>query len=177
MHNNDYENVIKNYLRRFLEWERHLDHLKQRIDELEAMLQLEAAPKTTKYEYTGGGSGGWDKPSTEEAETFRKEKMQYELQWKKGEYRKLQRMMRTLQEDMDALPDAEREIIQFRFVQGESWESVAQRVNRSNSCCRSIGRKAIDAMTRMYFGDDSCPRQGSVFLPCGQVDKNVDKLE
>ena len=58
MHNNDYENAIKIYLRRYLEWKRHLDHLQQRIEELDAMIRMEAAPKTTRYEYTGGGSGG-----------------------------------------------------------------------------------------------------------------------
>lgn len=174
MHNNDYENAIKIYLRRYLEWKRHLDHLQQRIEELDAMIRLEAVPKTTRYEYTGGGSGGWEKPSTEEAECMRKEKMREDIKGKRAEHEKLEKRLQALEEDMDALPDAEREILQFRFVQGESWDSVAARVNRSNSCCRSIGRKAIESMTRMYFGDDSVPKQGSVFLPCGQVDKNVD---
>lgn len=63
MYNNDYENLIKGYLRQHQDWKTYTENLLKRMVDLRARLRLQAAPKTTHFGYEGGGSGGWVNPA------------------------------------------------------------------------------------------------------------------
>ncbi len=174
MYNNDYERTIKWYLRSLMEWKGYVENLRKRMVYLRARLKLNAAPKTTHYGYNGGGSGGWNKPSPEEDACIKKEEAEALLLKWEDEYLKYKGVVESLEDDMEFLPDAQKEIIAYRCFERAGWDSIAIRTNRSNSACRAIFRKGVKALTRMYFGEKGSAKQGSLFLPCGEVDKNVD---
>ncbi|WP_432642901.1 hypothetical protein [Acidaminococcus sp.] len=175
MYNNDYEKIIKSYLRNHRDWKAYTENLRSRMVDLRAKMQLDAVPKTTRFGYDGGGSGGWVKPSPEEAACIRKENNEAMLLRMEDEYLKYHPVVESMERFLDQLSGIQREIVEHRSIQGEQWSSVAMRVNLSESACRAIFRKAIKRLTGMYFGPKAAPEQGSLFLPGGQIFMSVDK--
>ena len=175
MYNNDYENLIKGYLRQHQDWKTYTDNLLKRMIDLRARLRLQAAPKTTHCGYEGGGSGGWVKPSPEEAACIRKEEDEALLLRLQKEYLKYKPVVESMDTCLDQLSGTQRDIVEHRSIQGEQWSSVSMRVNLSESACRAIFRKAVKRLTGMYFGPKAAPEQGSLFLPGGKVFMSVDK--
>lgn len=174
VYNNDYESLMRNYLRQLGQMEGYCETLKARIVSIEVRIRLAAAPKTTHFEYSGGGSGGWNKPSEEEAAAIRKEDNEALLLKLRSEYFKYKVVVDCIHKCVEALPGIEREIIKHRDIDGEKWEAVALRCNVSKSSCTLYHRRAIKKLTGMYFGPKAYPEQGSLFLKGGNVYMPLD---
>ena len=173
MYNNDYENIVKLYLRKHQDWKIYLENLRKRMVDLRAKLQLQEAPKTTHFGYNGGGSGGWVKPSPEEAACIRNEEARETLLRLEDEYLTYKPAVEIMDKCIKELSGIQQEIIEHRSIRREQWCSVAMRVNLSESACRDIFRKAVKRLTGMYFGPEAAPEQGSLFLPGGKIFMSV----
>ncbi len=151
MFNSDYNVVVKNYLRKKRDWEVYCENLKTEMDELQALLDTEPAPKGTKFEYEGGGSGGWDKPSQEEAAAMQREADSSKLQRKRKEYTKMKSVLIRLDRSIDALAEFDRQVVIRHGVNGEGWKEVAD--GGSESFCRRRFAASLGQMVIMLFGD------------------------
>lgn len=165
MYNNDYERTIKYYLRMYSEWKVYCENLQRRMDDINARLKLTAAPKTTKYEFTSGSGGGWDKLSPEEAAVIKRDEDRAMLQNLCAEHQKYRTVLDCIDDCLQQLSPDEKDVVDYRGIRGDSWLSVSMRTNRSESACRAHFRRGIRKMTGMYFGPKAYPEQGSLFLP------------
>ncbi|MEE3381697.1 MAG: anti-CBASS Acb1 family protein [Succiniclasticum sp.] len=83
----------------------------------------------------------------------------------RAEYDKYRTVLHCIAQCLEHLPPTEKEVVTYRGIQGESWGSIADRTNMSESSCRSYFRRGVRRMTGMYFGPKAYPEQGSLFLP------------
>ena len=174
MYNNDYEKLIKSYLRNYIQWSTYTENLKRRIEDIEARMRLPAAPKTTRFTYDRGGSGGWDKPSPEEAHCIKREEDEALIIKLKKEYLSYRPVIECIDACLDQLTATERDVVEKKGIDNESWAAVAQRNNMSESSCRLCFRRAVKKMTGMYFGPKAYPEEGSLFLPGGNIYISLD---
>nr|DAU96192.1 MAG TPA: Protein of unknown function (DUF722) [Caudoviricetes sp.] len=167
MYNNDYENIIKKYLRNYITWRTYLDNLQIRIEDLASRLKLEAAPKCTKFEFTGGG--GWETLSPEEAAAIQHEKDEAVLKRLKSDFSQYNSVIKCLDKCIGELNQVEQDVINQRGINGENWAAVSMRNSMSESNCRACFKRAVRKITGMYFGPAAYPEQGSLFLPGGNL--------
>lgn len=165
MYYNDYEQTIKSYLRRHTEFTVYLQNLQARMDELQYKLNLNAAPKTTRYTPDSGGGGGWDKPSPEEAALEQREEMRKNLQDLKREFDELAPLMQCLNRSIDALDETERDMVRRHGIMNESWKSIASDTYLEERSCRRRYRNGLRKLAGMMFGPHAAPEKETfVFL-------------
>ena len=158
MYYNEWENIIRDRLRNYNIWTARVNTLEAQIREIAGQLRLEAAPKTTKFGYDSFG-GGWDKPSPEEVAYQQKEFLESRLQRLKAEYQKKKAVLKALDDHMDALEGAERQMIRLRGINHQQWKQIALDTCHDESWCRRKFRDGLRKMTGMEYGPKAAPTQ------------------
>lgn len=170
MYYNDYVISIREYLRRYHEFTVYIANIQEEIKECESQIQMDAAPKVPTLSPSGGCGGNGEEHSPQEQAYFRKEELNARIIKLHTDLNHIEPLMKRLNRSLDALTASDRQIIQARFIDGQSWENTARCANCSVGFCRKRANKILEMLAGMMFGPGAVPVQTSlVFLTgnCG----------
>ena len=157
MYHNDYVVAVRQYLMRYTEFSTYIDNVKADIEDLEAKLPLNAAPKVPSLSPAPGGGG--DTASQQERVYFEKEAIPEKIAKLRGELAKIEPLMNRLNRSLEALTEGDRLLITERFIDNSSWILVASDLHTSIGYCRKRSGKVLEILAGMMFGPGSIPVQ------------------
>lgn len=163
MHYDSCEKVLLGWLSNYINWSIYVQNQEAVMQDLQAEIALEAAPKTTHYSFEPGGSG-WNKPSLEEAALDRKEAKQRQLNLMKVKHKKLSTRIANINRSLAALSGTDEKIVRQRGIYQKKWDAIAADVHCDESICRKRYHRAISQMACMIFGPSVGPSQINLFL-------------
>ena len=170
MYHNDYVVSIREYLRRYNEFAVYMANIQEEIKECQSKMQMAAAPKIPVLSPSGGCGGSGELHSPQEQAYFQKEELCTRIHQLQIDLSHIEPLMKRLNRSLDALTASDRQIIQARFIDGQSWENTARCANCSIGFCRKRANKVLEILAGMMFGPGAIPVQTSlVFLTenCG----------
>lgn len=151
MHYDSCEKVLLGWLSNYINWSIYVQNQEAVMQDLQAEIALEAAPKTTHYSFEPGGSG-WNKPSLEEAALEMKVK-----------HKKLSTRIANINRSLAALSGTDEKIVRQRGIYQKKWDAIAADVHCDESICRKRYHRAISQMACMIFGPSVGPSQINLF--------------
>ena len=77
----------------------------------------------------------------------------------KAEYQKKKAVLKALDDHMDALEGAERQMIRLRGINHQQWKQIALDTCHDESWCRRKFRDGLRKMTGMEYGPKAAPTQ------------------
>ena len=157
MFHNDYINVVREYLRRYHEFKTYIKNTKADLDDLQALEELDAAPKIPSLSHAPGGDGIMI--SQEEKAMHDKEHIEIRRQKLQADLAKVEPFMKRLDRSIEALSYAERVIAEERFINGASWMRVADMLHMSETAARKRAGKVLEQIAAMMFGPTAIPVQ------------------
>ena len=170
MYHNDYVVSIREYLRRYNEFAVYMANIQEEIKECKNQMQMDAVPKIPVLSLSGGCGGSGEPHSPQEQAYFQKEDLNARIHQLHTDLNRIEPLMKRLNRSLDALTASDRQIIQARFIDGQSWENTARCANCSIGFCRKRANKILEILAGMMFGPGAVPVQTSlVFLTgnCG----------
>lgn len=153
MWTDDYFTIVDDYLKRYNALTVRKRNLETEIAEIEEVLKQLPAAKTTKYGWSGGSDGSWEKPSPQEAYCDEKEREQKRMANKKAEYSHVCSLLERIDRSVDALPTWQKEIVNSRGKERLSWQAVALKMGDGGNVgrVRSEYRKAMINLADMIL--------------------------
>lgn len=112
---------------------------------IEQIIDFEEDITMKTVEYTHGPinhTGGGSNPTEDEAIRL--------MNWQE-KVKEIKRLIQKIHIAVDKLPLAEREIIEYYYMQGKSWIEVSKEVNFSIRHCHRLKRKAIKKLSIYCF--------------------------
>ena len=170
MYHNDYVVSIREYLRRYNEFAVYMANIQEEIKECQSQMQMATSPKISVLSPSGGCGGSGELHSPQEQAYFQKEELNARIIKLHTDLNHIEPLMKRLNRSLDALTASDRQIIQARFIDGQSWENTARCANCSIGFCRKRANKILEILAGMMFGPGAIPVQTSlVFLTgnCG----------
>ena len=170
MYHNDYVVSIREYLRRYNEFAVYMANIQEEIKECQSKTQMAAVPKIPVLSPAGGCGGSGELHSPQEQAYFQKEELNARIIKLQTDLSHIEPLMKRLNRSLDALTASDRQIIQARFIDGQSWENTARCANCSIGFCRKRANKILEILAGMMFGPGAIPVQSAlVFLTgnCG----------
>ena len=170
MYHNDYVVSIREYLRRYNEFAVYMANIQEEIKECQSKMQMAAVPKIPVLSPAGGCGGSGELHSPQEQAYFEKEELCARIHQLQTDLSHIEPLMKRLNRSLDALTASDRQIIQARFIDGQSWENTARCANCSIGFCRKRANKVLEILAGMMFGPGAIPVQSAlVFLTgnCG----------
>lgn len=153
MWSENYFSIVDDYLRRYNAWTVRRLNLKSEIEEIEEVLKQLPTAKTTKYGWSGGSDGSWEKPSPQEAYCDEKEREEKRLANKRIEYAHVCSLLERIDRSVEALPKGQQEIVKSRGMERLSWQAVALKMGDGGNVgrVRSEYRKAMINLADMIL--------------------------
>lgn len=162
MYHNDYVASIRGYLRRYNEFAVYMANIQEEIKECKNQMQMAAAPKIPVLSPSGGCGGSGELHSPQEQAYFQKEELNARIIKLHTDLNHIEPLMKRLNRSLDALTASDRQIIQARFIDGQSWENTARCANCSIGYCRKRANRALEILADMMFGPGAIPVQSSL---------------
>lgn len=97
-------------------------------------------------------SGGTRELTTKEAAAVRRIKLEGHIADMRIRRDEMERTIRAIDRVFESLDDADVELIQGRYMQGQSWAQVAEALNYTEKWVRDKGGKALRDVALMLFG-------------------------
>ena len=153
MWNDAYFTIVDDYLKRYNALTVRKNNLESEMAEIEEVLNQLPVAKTTKYGWSGGRDGTWEKPSPQEAYCDEKEREEKRLANKRIEYAHVCSLLERIDRSVEALPKWQQEIVKSRVMERLSWQSVALKMGDGGNVgrVRSEYRKAMINLADMIL--------------------------
>lgn len=157
MFHNDYINAVREYLKRYHEFNTYIKNIKADMDDLRARESLSAAPKIPSLSHAPGGTGIMT--SQEENAMYEKESIEVRIHKLQSDLAKIEPLMRRLDRSIEALSYADKVIAEERFISGASWLCIADILHMSETAVRKRAGRVLEQIAAMMFGPAAIPVQ------------------
>lgn len=144
---------VKNWFAHYTAWKGFIRNTAILIQNLKAEMELEAAPAGVRYDLVPGGGGG-KHDSTEERNLERKEQIQAKITQLEQRARTARNRITIMDSTMEALHPLEKELLQYRDIEGLKWAAVALRIGVNEKTARVAHQKALEKVAITIFGID-----------------------
>lgn len=149
MRNNDYVNLVKQYLRSYNHYKVAVKNMTEDISDREAALS-NISIKTSSYGPEPGG--GTSELTTVERMAEERLELEEELATLKQELSRVTTLLARIDRSIAELPDSEEELVKLFYIDGYSYQAIYEVQHFSERWCRNHLREAEVKLAVMLFG-------------------------
>ena len=153
----DYIRETKRLLQNYAKMKVAVTNLTEEIDAQEMILRDESI---SSIQYGDDRiSGGTRELTTTEAAAVRRIKLEGHITDMRIRRDEIERTIRAIDRVFELLDDSDVELIQRRYMQGQSWAQVAEALNYTEKWAKEKGGKVLRDVALMLFGVEVRPVQ------------------
>lgn len=160
---NDYIEMTFGYLRNYNKFQIVIENLEA---EKEAKRLLLSDQSVAIAKYGDAPGGGSNELNQTEAAASKRMEMQNEIERIDREIAELERILTKIDRAVKGLDTDDQRVIIMYYFERRSWREIADELYCSADWARKRGKKAVNDMAFMIFGQKACPDQLS-FCFCG----------
>lgn len=142
---------VKDWFAHYMAWKGFIKNTAILIQNLKAEIEMEAAPQGVSYDLVPGDGGG-EHDSTEERNLERKEQIQAKITQLEQRARTARNRVAIMDSTMEALHPWEKELLQYRDIEGLKWAAVALRIGVTEKTARIAHQKTLEKVAITIFG-------------------------
>lgn len=158
---NDYVQATREYLKRYHEFKAIVNNLNDEIEAQEKLLSLSPAVYIPKYgDDTRGGKGEF---TATEVEAAKRIAIQEDIERKKLEVERIERIKRKIDHALEALPEQDRQLVEGFYFEHKTWKELSIEYFMTEKWASIKGSKAVKRMACMIFGSTATPGQHALF--------------
>ena len=161
----DYIRETKRLLQNYAKMKVAVTNLTEEIDAQEMILRDESI---SSIQYGDDRiSGGTRELTTTEAAAVRRIKIEGHITDMRICRDEIERTIRAIDRAFESLDDADVELLQGRYMRGQSWIEIADALNYTEKWAQEKGGKVLRDVALMLFGVEVRPAQLKLAYACG----------